>query len=128
MAALAIARYQGNVSAIQAQEFAKGGLVMGNSHAMGGEKFAVGGRVVELEGGEAVINKRSTAMFGDTLSAMNQAGGGTSFRSPNLGGGSIIDYEALGNVIASNTNVVLPVESLNKTQNRVKMIERNAKF
>ena len=128
LAALAIARYQGNVSAIQAQEFAKGGLVMGNSHAMGGEKFAVGGRVVELEGGEAVINKRSTAMFGDTLSAMNQAGGGTSFRSPNLGGGSIIDYEALGNVIASNTNVVLPVESLNKTQNRVKMIERNAKF
>jgi TP901 family phage tail tape measure protein len=128
LAAIALARHQGTISTINAQQFAKGGLVMGNSHAMGGEKFSVGGRVVELEGGEAVINRRSTAMFGGALSAMNQAGGGTSFTSPNIGGGNLIDYEALGSVIASNTNVVLPVETLNKTQNRVKMIERNAKF
>ena len=67
-------------------------------------------------------------MFGGALSAINKAGGGTSFSSPNIKGGSIIDYEALGSVIARNTNVVLPVESLNKTQNRVKMIEKNAKF
>ena len=40
------------------EEFANGGMVHGNSHAQGGEKFAVGGRVVELEGGEAVINKK----------------------------------------------------------------------
>jgi TP901 family phage tail tape measure protein len=128
LAGIALARHQGTIASINAQQFAKGGLVMGNSHAMGGERFAVGGRVVELEGGEAVINKRSTAMFGAALSAMNQAGGGTSFASPNIGGGNLIDYEALGSVIASNTNVVLPVETLNKTQNRVKMIERNAKF
>ena len=128
LSALAIARYATNVSSIQAQQFAKGGLVHGKPHNQGGEKFNAGGRVVELEGGEAVINKRSTAMFGGALSAINRAGGGTSFASPNLGGGSIIDYEALGSVIASNTNVVLPVETLNKTQNRVKMIEKNAKF
>jgi TP901 family phage tail tape measure protein len=60
-------------------KFADGGMVVGPSHANGGVKFASGGRVVELEGGEAVINKRSTAMFHGQLSAMNQAGGGKAF-------------------------------------------------
>jgi len=60
-------------------KFADGGMVVGPSHAQGGVKFAVGGRVAELEGGEAVINKRSTAMFRGQLSAMNAAGGGVKF-------------------------------------------------
>ena len=64
--------------------FANGGMVQGKSHAQGGEKFAVGGRVVELEGGEAVINKRSTAMFRNQLSAMNAAGGGVKFADGGL--------------------------------------------
>ena len=62
-------------------KFADGGMVVGPSHANGGVKFAVGGRVAELEGGEAVINKRSTAMFRGQLSAMNQAGGGVKFQT-----------------------------------------------
>ena len=128
MSGLALARYAGSVSAIDKQEFAQGGLVFGNSHAQGGESFAVGGRVAELEGGEAVINKRSTAMFGGALSAMNVAGGGKSFTSPNFSNGGLIDYNALGAVIGRNTNVVLPVESLNKTQNRVKAIQDSVKF
>ena len=66
------------------KKFADGGMVHGASHANGGVKFAVGGRVVELEGGEAVINKRSTAMFGSQLSAMNEAGGGTKFADGGL--------------------------------------------
>ena len=61
------------------EKFAKGGMVVGPSHADGGVKFAVGGRVAELEGGEAVINKRSTAMFRGQLSEMNAAGGGVRF-------------------------------------------------
>ena len=56
-----------------------GGMVHGKSHKNGGEKFNVGGEVVELEGGEAVINKKSTEMFRPILSKMNEAGGGTSF-------------------------------------------------
>jgi len=128
LAALATAAYAHNRSQINAQQFAKGGMVYGNSHAQGGERFAVGGRVAELEGGEAVINKRSTAMFGSTLSAMNVAGGGKSFTSPNFGGGGLIDYGKLGAVIGQNTNVVLPVESLSKVQNRVKTIESSSKF
>ena len=127
-AAIATAAFAANMATIDSQKFAKGGIVYGNSHAQGGEKFAVGGRVAELEGGEAVINKRSTAMFGGALSAMNVAGGGKSFAAPNLSNGGLIDYNALGAVIGKNTNVVLPVESLNKTQNRVKTIENSVKF
>lgn len=128
LAGIATARYAGGMATISAQKFADGGLVYGNSHAQGGERFAVGGRVAELEGGEAVINKRSTSMFGGALSAMNVAGGGKSFTAPNLSSGGLIDYNALGVVIGRNTNVVLPVESLNKTQNRVRVIENSVKF
>ena len=55
--------------------FADGGIVNGPSHANGGVKFAVGGTVNELEGGEAVINKRSTRMFSPILSAINSFNG-----------------------------------------------------
>lgn len=60
-------------------ELKNGGMVKGPSHEKGGVKFNVGGEVVELEGGEAVINKKSTEMFRPILSKMNQAGGGVSF-------------------------------------------------
>jgi hypothetical protein len=67
------------VAAISSQKFAKGGVLEGNSHANGGIPATVGGRNVELEGGEAVINKRSTSMFMRELSAINEAGGGVRF-------------------------------------------------
>lgn len=59
--------------------YKSGGMVKGPSHKNGGVKFDVGGEVVELEGGEAVINKKSTKMFKDILSKINQAGGGVKF-------------------------------------------------
>ena len=56
-------------------DFARGGLLDGPSHAQGGIPTAFG----ELEGGEAVINKRSTQKFMPLLSSINEAGGGRSF-------------------------------------------------
>ena len=81
---MAVARAAINAATILAQKFEKGGLVgggvfEGNSHAQGGVKFASGGRVMEAEGGEAIINKRSTSMYKPLLSAINQAGGGKKF-------------------------------------------------
>lgn len=62
-----------------------GGVLSGPSHARGGIPFSVGGRLgFEAEGGEAIINKRSTAMFRGELSRINQAGGGRSLMA--LGG------------------------------------------
>lgn len=51
-----------------------GGLLSGPSHEEGGIRLGQMG--IELEGGEAVINRVSTAQYGSLLSTINQAGGG----------------------------------------------------
>lgn len=62
---------------------ARGRYVQGPSHANGGVQL-------EVEGGEAVINKRSTSMFLPLLSALNQLGGGVPFTRPGSDGGYTI--------------------------------------
>ncbi|MDR3706604.1 MAG: hypothetical protein P4L28_11955 [Paludibacteraceae bacterium] len=64
-----------------------GGLLNGPSHATGGIP-------IEAEGGEAIINKRSTAMYAPLLSAINEAGGGVKF----AGGGVVRRMFADGGV------------------------------
>ncbi len=78
LAALVLAKGIATQVTIDNQKFAQGGLINGPSHAQGGVKYRVGNRSVELEGGEAVINKHSTAKYLPQLSAINQAGGGVS--------------------------------------------------
>jgi hypothetical protein len=64
-------------AAIAAQKFAKGGLLKGASHENGGIPISVAGSgMVEAEGGEAIINKKSTAKHLGLLSAINQSEGG----------------------------------------------------
>lgn len=67
--------------AMDSAKFAQGGIAYGPSHARGGIQLTRQGRAVgiEIEGGEAIINKRSTALFGPVLSAINQLGGGRPF-------------------------------------------------
>lgn len=50
----------------------KGGILQGKSHAQGGIMLSNG---VEAEGGEAIINKRSTAQFAPILSQINAFNG-----------------------------------------------------
>ena len=57
----------GAAGAPAASKFANGGMLQGPSHSMGGIKTAMG----ELEGGEFVINKRSTANFLPLIKAIN---------------------------------------------------------
>jgi hypothetical protein len=63
--------------------YAKGGVMVGPSHNQGGIKYALGGRTVELEGGEGVINKKSMSLpwVRDLASQLNQVGGGVKFAS-----------------------------------------------
>jgi len=118
------------------EEFANGGMVQGKSHAQGGEKFAVGGRVVELEGGEAVINKRSTAMFKGQLSAMNAAGGGVKFADGglmNLPSFAQSQFNAVGQqnmmgAIGQSNRVVVVEADITNSQNTVGLIEAEATF
>jgi hypothetical protein len=118
------------------ETFADGGMVHGKSHAFGGEKFAVGGRVVELEGGEAVINKRSTAMFRSQLSAMNSAGGGVKFADGgllNMPSFASNQFNAINNsnmlsAMSSGSRVVVVESDITDAQNSVSVIESESKF
>ena len=112
-----------------AGSFARGGMVRGKSHGQGGERFAVGGRVVELEGGEAVINKRSTAMFKDQLSAMNQAGGGHKFADGgllNMPSFATASFSALNSGQSSTQKVIVVESDITRTQRKVNVIEAAA--
>ena len=116
------------------EEFANGGMVNGKSHAQGGEKFAVGGRVVELEGGEAVINKRSTSMFSSQLSAMNAAGGGVKFADGGLlnqPSFSQQQFNALGQnqmmgAMGNSGKVTVVEADITNSQNTVSVIQSQA--
>jgi hypothetical protein len=61
---------------------ARGRYITGKSHTAGGE-------IIEAEGGEVIINKRSTAMFLPLLSAINEAGGGVPFAAAGYDGGYV---------------------------------------
>ena len=118
------------------EEYAHGGMVHGKSHAQGGEKFAVGGRVVELEGGEAVINKRSTAMFRNQLSAMNAAGGGVKFADGGLmnmpsfaqSQFNATSQAGMMGAIGQGSKVVVVESDISQVQNTVSVIEAEATF
>ena len=80
LAAIAFGTEQ--ATGIQAIQFSRGGLLRGRRHSEGGIPFTVGGQGgFEAEGGEAIINRKSTAMFRSQLSAINAAGGGVRFET-----------------------------------------------
>lgn len=77
-----------NTALIASQKFSHGGLLPdgileGPPHSAGGVKFTHGGRLMEAEGGEAIINRKSTKKYRPLLSAINAAEGGRRF---DLGG------------------------------------------
>ena len=118
------------------EKYADGGMVHGKSHAQGGEKFAVGGRVAELEGGEAVINKRSTAMFKGQLSAMNAAGGGVKFADGGLmnmpsfaqSQFNATNQQNMMGAMNQGSRVVVVEADITNSQNTVGVIEAEATF
>ena len=118
------------------KKFADGGMVHGASHANGGVKFAVGGRVNELEGGEAVINKRSTAMFRNQLSSMNQAGGGVKFADGGLMSSPQFteaqfganNQSAMMGAMGGQRKVVVVEADITDSQSTVSVIQANATF
>jgi hypothetical protein len=112
-------------------KFAKGGILNGNSHANGGIPTPYG----ELEGGEAVINKRSTRLFTPLLSAINEAGGGVKFAN----GGVLqpmvnsVDssFQMQNMIIQSLRNMPNPIVSVQEiigVQNRVASVVDRATF
>ena len=104
---------------------AKGGILEGPSHAMGGILTPFG----ELEGSEAVINKNSTSRFKPLLSAINVAGGGVSFGATGSTQNELINYDAMarafGNAISAMPAPQVAVTEINEvSKNYTKVLER----
>ena len=76
-AALAIttATTAAEIAVIATQKYARGGELKGASHAQGGIKGFVGNQHIEAEGGEVIINKRSSAKHRKLLSLINSDNG-----------------------------------------------------
>lgn len=118
---------------------ARGMLLTGASHAQGGIDVDTPQGKVEMEGGEAVINKESTRRFLPILSQINQAGGGVKFENGGIVGSTssnpssgMIDYDMLAASMAT-ANASLPapivsVEEISSVTSRVGVIEANSTF
>lgn len=115
----------------------RGGMFRGNSHANGGVKFAVGGRIMEAEGGEAIINKKSTSKFKPILSAINSYNGnGVKFADGGLinsgekfaRGGELKELTSLISQQSSSRKVIMVESDVTDTQNRVSNVESQATF
>jgi len=139
---------------ISSQKFSHGGMINGPSHSQGGVPVSVGGSgMIEAEGGEAIINKRSTAKHMGLLSAINQDGGGVPLAARGIvtpsasklsfGNGGVatvgatqsIDLNGIENSIASavaNSIGAIKVQNVasetTDVANRVQQIEDSASF
>ena len=117
-------------------KFSKGDILKGKSHARGGIPITINGQGgYEAEGGEAIINKKSTQLFKPILSSINVAGGGKKFAEGGILGTAtastaLIDYDLLATKIAvANANLpnpVVSVEEISTVSNRVTAIENIA--
>ena len=100
----------------------RGMMLKGNSHAQGGI-------LIEAEGGEAIINKRSTMMYTPLLSAINQAGGGVAFdggyamRNFAGGGLSAKDIERIVEKTLISQKIFVAVEDIRRGDKRFAKIE-----
>lgn len=121
-------------------KFSKGDILEGKSHAEGGIPFSIGGLLgFEAEGGESIINKKSTSMFAPLLSAINVAGGGKRFAKGDVLGTTsspssikIIDYDLLAaKVSEANESIPSPVVSvreIREVSNNIDIVEDTASF
>lgn len=114
------------------KKYAQGGVLKGPRHRDGGINTEFG----QLEGGEAVLSRKATSMFGPLLSELNYQGGGRRFESGGVLGGSgvgkgvasLIDYNTLANTLQNNLQMVVSVEEINKVSNRVEAIEKASRL
>lgn len=97
------------IIAKQISKLADGGLLQGRSHAQGG--IPVGNTGIEVEGGEYVINKRSTAKYLPLLQAINEEGARKKTVANQLGkyaNGGQLNYQRISsNLDSVDTNKVI---------------------
>lgn len=102
------------------KKYAKGGQIVGKSHAQGGVTFrGDNGQVFEAEGGENVyIMKKTASDEINALSALNEAHGGNSFGTSGLykfaDGGMVANISEANRMSRQIDNIRLSNESINQ--------------
>lgn len=102
------------------KKYAKGGQIVGRSHAQGGVTFrGDNGQIFEAEGGENVyIMKRTASAEINALSALNEAHGGNSFGTSGLykfaDGGMVANISEANRLTRQIDNIRLSNESINQ--------------
>jgi len=123
-----IASITGQINKINS--FRSGGVINGPSHENGGVKYAVGGQVNELEGGEGVINKRSMSMPGiaEAASYLNQLGGGVAFNVPSGVNSDVATLSAMISRQNQNIRAYVIGNDVTNQQELDRKIRRKTKF
>ena len=105
----AMGAMQTAIIAKQINKLADGGLLQGRSHAQGG--IPVGNTGIEVEGGEYVVNKRSTKKYLPLLQAINEEGARKKTVANQLGkyaNGGQLNYQRISsNLDSVDTNKVI---------------------
>lgn len=101
-----------------------GGMIRGRRHYQGGVKFRIGGYAAEAEGGEFIVNRRSTKRFLPVLRQINNtyADGGMVAAQAELTRLQGVMADA-----ASQSRTVLVVEDYRRASNRLDIVESLAK-
>ena len=97
MAAMAAAATAIQIKTIQAQKYASGGVIEGKSHAQGGVKV-LGGQA-EVEGGEYITNKVTTAKNVDLLEYINS-------KKKRINLEDLIEFYGVGSPVKKNIQTV----------------------
>ena len=132
------------ISQVKPVKYASGGLAVGPSHNNGG--IRVGNTGIEIEGGEAIINKSSTRKYLPLLDAINAAGNGGKHtlmkpsqynRMMKYANGGQLNFDRVDNALSSrngNRDVVRAIDNLDmqpvvsvvdiqKTENRLTRVQ-----
>ena len=118
------------ISATPLPKASRGTILKGKSHAQGGIP-------IEAEGGEAIINKRSTSMFTPLLSAINEAGGGVKFARGGIPDGGFAGRSSISSGLDMGTEVAralgnikfaVAVEDINRGQGQYAQIQQGGRI
>lgn len=105
----------------------RGGILRGKSHSQGGIKTDGG---VELEGGEAIINKKSTKLFAPILSDINSYNGYGAPLIQKVDNGtastatSVVSEDTIRQIVAETVNGVTAIPVV-VTEHSISMAQRN---
>jgi hypothetical protein len=123
------------IALIASQKYEDGGLLEGPLHSQGGIKGSGRFGNIEVEGGEFIVNRRSTQQYLPLLEAIN--GGGGSSKSSFADGGTLPNFSSISSATQTTNDAIreivdrptyVSVQEINDVGNRVKVIETSSEF